>query len=66
MLRRFENSRNMEVSFCGMDPDNDLNGAPVLSAAKRSRRKAVEPFDKTQGRRLERLERLERASVFKL
>jgi hypothetical protein len=26
-----------------------LNGAPVLSAAKRSRREAIEPFERTQG-----------------
>jgi hypothetical protein len=35
---------------------SDWNEAPVLSAAKQSRRKAVEPFGGTQGRRLERLE----------
>jgi 23S rRNA-intervening sequence protein len=35
---------------------NDLNRAPVLSAAKQSRRAAVEPFDSTQGRRFDRLE----------
>jgi hypothetical protein len=57
-------------------PFNDLNGAPVLTAAKQSRRKAIERFERIERvsmfvdclerlKRFERLERLERSAVIK-